>query len=134
MAGGAVVPSPLVRACVNGEMLRVVRQILRRHPPHIGRVAGGAIRYKIGRFVVGIVRRLEIRLVASETILWRIGKVPPDVAPCTIIYFMPFCEREKAVVNGFRFPTKIRHVVTFDAIGGKPCRLVVGVGRRLKFI
>ena len=134
MAVQALVPSAFMCAAVNREILPVVLRKIRWRPADISGMAGCAVRRKISGLVVRVFRRLKIGLVASETIGRRICKITCRMAGRTIIYFVTFGQWEKAMVNDLRVPAQIIDVVALRAVGRKPGRRMVGVGRGMEVV
>ena len=107
---------------------------LGRHPAHIGCMALCTGRWKARTLVIGVYRTLKIRLVAGKAICWRIREVATRMAPGAVLNIMPFCKREKIVVQAFRRPVEAIHGMAFRTIQGKAGIIMVRVGGGVEII
>jgi hypothetical protein len=124
---GTLTPFTLVFTAVNGKQHIVLLKI-GRHPVRIGGMAGGTLIRKMQQLVIRVCGALVIGLVTGKTVSRGRGVVARGMATGAVLNIMPLGQREKVVPDTLCIPAISRHVVTFGAIGGKPCLCVIRVG------
>ena len=70
----------------------------------------------------------KICLVTSHTFVGRLGKIAVAMATGTICQVMPLRQRKKVVIDLIGMPVGGKHIVTFQAVGTKAGRRMVGIG------